>query len=47
MNLNNFNIDNESIDDITLELKANYQLYSDTYSFTSNLNIINVNIFNI
>lgn len=44
MNLNNFNISEESIDDITLELNAHYKLYEDTYYFTTTLNIINVNI---
>ncbi|CAD8101584.1 unnamed protein product [Paramecium primaurelia] len=40
--LNNFNIESESIDNITLELNAHYKLNSDTFSFSSSLNIINI-----
>ncbi|CAK59777.1 unnamed protein product (macronuclear) [Paramecium tetraurelia] len=42
MNLDYFDSESETIDDITLDLNAHYKLYSDTFSFSSSLGVINI-----
>ncbi|CAD8185644.1 unnamed protein product [Paramecium octaurelia] len=42
MKLNNINMDSDTQDDIGIELDVHYTLYSETFSFSCNLNTINI-----